>query len=929
MKSLFLYFILSIGIITNLSATDYHIGANQTYTNINDLDWNILVAGDNVYIYYRATPYKEKIVLSGEGTAAQPISVIGVPDANGNRPVLDGDGAITTATDYFSTGVNSLNLRSLIVVSRGSDDPYVYKPKHLIIDGLELKNAHPDYTYQEDGNSQTYLDAAAGVYIHAADNVTIRNCKIHHCGNAIFTNAQADEPSLTRNMLIEGNHFYQNGVENNFLRHTTYVQSVGAIYQYNYYEDMIPNAGGNPLKDRSSGTIIRYNWITAHAQAIDLVDAQDQSNITINEPDYKQTYVYGNVIHNRANSPATRLVHYGGDTGESFYDIYRRGTLYFYHNTVINESDQANKFRVTLFRFPDLDNQAIEERVECYNNIIFNQAATAGQTPSNFYFFRTDQEVEIIAGKNWVSSTVSQHETPFGSTYQGMVQAWNDNVTIGGAANDPGFKNVALADFYLTNSAAVIDLGDPLPMNLENQFPVEKTYLHTATSTDRIEAGNAPDLGFAEVSICHNSSLTLSTQSEIDDFPINYPGCFDFQHNLTISDERMEGDEIVNLDSLESLRAIAGFFKIQSNPTLVSLTGLNNLNSVGLELNISNNRDLPNLNGLEQLQSVGTSVTLSNNQNLTSISGLQGLSTIETNLSLNANIRLPSFNGLDNIETIKGGLFITNHFIITSLTGLEGLTTINEIFIRYNDDLISLNGLQNSIAINGNLTIKDNDELMNCHSSPICNYLSSPSGTMDIQNNATGCNSETEIDNACKALGVVLQTFTAKSIKQNTLLSWQTTTETQFSHYEIEQSIDGKDFNYLGKIAAANNTHIQLYHFIHEKPVPAVHYYRLKMVEESGAFNYSNTISIALENDKTATLHFSPNPAHEVVQIAIPKQMDVSQILEVSVFNSLGQKVLMCQLTESVLDIVDLPKGIYLVQVRQAAEVASGQLIKI
>jgi hypothetical protein len=76
-------------------AADYHVGPGQTYANIGDVPWESLAAGDTVFIHARPTPYLEKWVLNRVGTAANPITVHGVPDANGALPIIHGEGATT------------------------------------------------------------------------------------------------------------------------------------------------------------------------------------------------------------------------------------------------------------------------------------------------------------------------------------------------------------------------------------------------------------------------------------------------------------------------------------------------------------------------------------------------------------------------------------------------------------------------------------------------------------------------------------------------------------------------------------------------------------------------------------------------------------------------------------------------------------------
>ena len=76
-------------------ALTFEVGLGKQYANVGDVPWESLNAGDTVLIYYRATPYKEKFVLSRVGSPSQPITVRGVLGPSGERPVLDGNGATT------------------------------------------------------------------------------------------------------------------------------------------------------------------------------------------------------------------------------------------------------------------------------------------------------------------------------------------------------------------------------------------------------------------------------------------------------------------------------------------------------------------------------------------------------------------------------------------------------------------------------------------------------------------------------------------------------------------------------------------------------------------------------------------------------------------------------------------------------------------
>ncbi|MBK6276483.1 MAG: hypothetical protein IPF58_18150 [Saprospirales bacterium] len=63
-----------------------------------------------------------------------------------------------------------------------------------------------------------------------------------------------------------------------------------------------------------------------------------------------------------------------------------------------------------------------------------------------------------------------------------------------------------------------------------------------------------------------------SRQSEVDSFPINYPGCDVVEGDLVIS-----GDDIVNLNGLIGLKRVLNYLRIINNPLLINLSGLNNI----------------------------------------------------------------------------------------------------------------------------------------------------------------------------------------------------------------------------------------------------------------------------------------------------------------------------------------------------------------
>jgi len=78
---------------------------------------------------------------------------------------------------------------------------------------------------------------------------------------------------------------------------------------------------------------------------------------------------------------------------------------------------------------------------------------------------------------------------------------------------------------------------------------------------------------FPFVSIaCLPDGITFSNQSEIDNFPIDYPDCDVIEGNVIIS-----GTDIINLNGLLNIEIIEGDLIINNNNELNDLNGLNNL----------------------------------------------------------------------------------------------------------------------------------------------------------------------------------------------------------------------------------------------------------------------------------------------------------------------------------------------------------------
>jgi hypothetical protein len=93
-----------------------------------------------------------------------------------------------------------------------------------------------------------------------------------------------------------------------------------------------------------------------------------------------------------------------------------------------------------------------------------------------------------------------------------------------------------------------------------------------------------------------NGNYYFFSQSEIDSFQSNYPGCNNIEGDVYIS-----GNDITDLIGLKEVTSISGSLYIQNNAVLTSLAGLDNLISIGEYLMIDDNTSLNSLSGLNNL----------------------------------------------------------------------------------------------------------------------------------------------------------------------------------------------------------------------------------------------------------------------------------------------------------------------------------------
>jgi len=192
------------------------------------------------------------------------------------------------------------------------------------------------------------------------------------------------------------------------------------------------------------------------------------------------------------------------------------------------------------------------------------------------------------------------------------------------------------------------------------------------------------------------------------------------------------------------------------------------------------------------------------------------------------------------------------------------------------------------------------------------------------------CNKGIELT---EALPVELTSFKGNETQKTNTLNWQTAAEINNDYFEIERSVDGRDFEVIGMEEGNGTTTLSShYRFIDRSPL-ITGYYRLRQVDFDGAFEYSDIIMVKREDhDAKHDLIIYPNPVKDNMKIEY--QTAKSQESTVSVMNMTGQilsvQIVTSQEGRNILDLnsADFPTGSYILRIDLGDKLLSKLFIK-
>src|SRR6476661_4239650 len=186
-------------------------------------------------------------------------------------------------------------------------------------------------------------------------------------------------------------------------------------------------------------------------------------------------------------------------------------------------------------------------------------------------------------------------------------------------------------------------------------------------------------------------------------------------------------------------------------------------------------------------------------------------------------------------------------------------------------------------------------------------------------------------------LPVSLTGFEVVANGADALLSWNTASEKNNDHFEVEMSIDGRTFRTLGQVAGAGSS-AQRREYRYTDAQAARYgaqllYYRLKQVDTDGTYSYSPVRTLALPkglaSELSATLWPNPSAAAPTLELRNLSTAPVSLTLR----DALGRVRSVRNVAPTaegllLTEAAALPAGLYVLEVQQGTQRVSVKLLR-
>ncbi|GAB3196854.1 hypothetical protein ABID22_003495 [Pontibacter aydingkolensis] len=181
---------------------------------------------------------------------------------------------------------------------------------------------------------------------------------------------------------------------------------------------------------------------------------------------------------------------------------------------------------------------------------------------------------------------------------------------------------------------------------------------------------------------------------------------------------------------------------------------------------------------------------------------------------------------------------------------------------------------------------------------------------------------------------VELTSFTAIYANNKVNLKWVTASEEENDRFDVESSINGRDFDLAGTVKGKGSTnHTTHYTFTDAQVTGGTIYYRLKQTDFDGKYTYSKIVAVTVAEPEVIKLYAYPNPFLDRFSVLYTAKQ--TEHAEIVMLDSSGRQVHMLKvlLAEGSNDIKIVPpfnlsRGFYIVKISGGSSNISLKIFK-
>lgn len=258
------------------------------------------------------------------------------------------------------------------------------------------------------------------------------------------------------------------------------------------------------------------------------------------------------------------------------------------------------------------------------------------------------------------------------------------------------------------------------------------------------------------------------------------------------------------------------------------------------------------------------------------------------------------------VDTITGPLRITGNYTLDSV------------------DLSSISNLQN-IPHTSIITFR------------IIPYDASGTGSFLIGSGINDTLPDFEINGGYSDDNLITTTLPAKlsnfqlqrTTSNNILLSWTTSAELNFSHFELERSFNSQLFYTIATIVGNNVANGSSYNYTDASSINPVTYYRLKIIDKDGKFTYSNVLTYISTTTGAKLLVYPTLSLGGTIKATFKKVDKATQLKVINVNGKLlATYLVQMGSLQANIETALLPKGVYFIVLQNEETIQVARFVR-